>query len=90
MPKLFPTKKSLCYYPIEAVTEDVGNTVTCYTLSPDKTKAIKKVAEVKWLQNDFVVLGTNVKNTEAVIIESQKGLTNMARVEVVKSPTKLP
>lgn len=75
--------KAYVTIPIEAVTEGIGNTVTYYTLSPDKTKAIKKVAEVKWLQDNVVVLGTNVELPEAVIIESQKGLTDLAKVKIV-------
>ena len=83
-------KQAYVTIPIEAVTEGVGNTITYFTLSPDKTKAIKKVAEVEWLQDNIVVLGTNVEKTEAIIIESQKELNNLALVEVIKSPTNLP
>lgn len=89
--KITPHQKlSYLTIPIEAVTEGVGNTVSYYTLSPDKKTAIKKTAKVEWLQDDFVVLSTTINAPEPVVVESQKELSDLAKVEVIKSPTNLP
>lgn len=88
--KIFPAKRqAYLTIPINAVCEGIGNTVSYFTLSADKSKALKKTTKVEWIQNDMVVLNSNVESTETIINDSQKQLTHLTKVKVI-NPTNLP
>lgn len=78
-------KNTYVTIPIEAVAEGIGNTVTYYSLNADQTKAVKKTANIAWLQDNYVVLDTENHETETVIVESQKELSHLALVEVTEN-----
>ncbi|MDA3928179.1 MAG: efflux RND transporter periplasmic adaptor subunit [Prolixibacteraceae bacterium] len=71
---------------IDAVSEGIGNTVSYYALTNNKTQAIKKTAQVEWIQSNVVVLSSAIDKTDAIVIASQKELNHLAFVEIVDSP----
>lgn len=87
--EITPNKKqSYLTIPVNAVTEGIGNTVTYFSLSADKTQAIKKIAKVEWIQNDMVVLNSSIEKTDLIVVACQKELNHLALVEVIESTTK--
>lgn len=71
--------------PVDAVSEGIGNTVTYYTLSTDRKKAVKKTAKIAWISDQYVVLDTHEKVVQPIIINSQKELKHLANVEIQHS-----
>lgn len=73
---IFPSEKIACYkFPVNAVQEGVGNTITFFTFNDKTNKAQKEETTVLFLMQDYLYVNSINSLTSAMVItHSQKEL----------------
>ena len=83
--EIYPSELNDCYsLPMGAVQEGIGNLISFYSVSKDRTVALKQESNVISITQDKVYISqTDLDDEMFVIVEKQKELKHLDKIRIV-------